>query len=43
MKPYEILSMLEEAAGTRVYENKKKLAIKIIEKNYRKNIKMLFA
>ena len=32
MKPLEILGMLEEAAGTRMYESKKELAIKTIEK-----------
>ncbi|XP_076635841.1 structural maintenance of chromosomes 2 isoform X2 [Colletes latitarsis] len=32
MKPVEILSMIEEAAGTRLYENKKEAALKTIEK-----------
>ncbi|XP_073977324.1 structural maintenance of chromosomes 2 isoform X3 [Rhodnius prolixus] len=32
MKPPEILSMIEEAAGTRMYENKKQGAHKIIER-----------
>lgn len=32
MKPPEILSMLEEAAGTRMYENKKDAALKTLEK-----------
>ena len=32
MKPPEILSMLEEAAGTRMYENKKEAALKTLEK-----------
>ncbi|XP_033121328.1 structural maintenance of chromosomes protein 2-like [Anneissia japonica] len=32
MKPPEILSMIEEAAGTRMYENKKAAAQKTIEK-----------
>lgn len=32
MKPAEILSMIEEAAGTRMYENKKQIAQKTIEK-----------
>ncbi|KOC65212.1 Structural maintenance of chromosomes protein 2 [Habropoda laboriosa] len=32
MKPVEILSMIEEAAGTRMYENKKDAALKTIEK-----------
>jgi structural maintenance of chromosome 2 len=32
MKPIEILSMIEEAAGTRMYETKKQSAIKTIEK-----------
>ncbi|XP_003699378.2 structural maintenance of chromosomes 2 [Megachile rotundata] len=32
MKPVEILSMIEEAAGTRMYENKKEVALKTIEK-----------
>ncbi len=32
MKPPEILSMLEEAAGTRMYETKKLTAVKTMEK-----------
>lgn len=32
MKPLEILSMVEEAAGTRMYEEKKEIAMKTIEK-----------
>uniref|UniRef100_A0A915IJC3 Structural maintenance of chromosomes protein n=1 Tax=Romanomermis culicivorax TaxID=13658 RepID=A0A915IJC3_ROMCU len=32
MKPPEILSMVEEAAGTRLYESKKQAALKTIEK-----------
>jgi structural maintenance of chromosome 2 len=32
MKPMEILSMIEEAAGTRMFETKKQAAIKTIEK-----------
>ncbi|XP_076242761.1 structural maintenance of chromosomes 2 [Calliopsis andreniformis] len=32
MKPVEILSMIEEAAGTRMYETKKESALKTIEK-----------
>lgn len=32
MKPIEILSMIEEAAGTRMFETKKQAAIKTIEK-----------
>ena len=32
MKPPEILGMLEEAAGTRMYENKKEAALKTLEK-----------
>jgi structural maintenance of chromosome 2 len=32
MKPAEILSMIEEAAGTRMFETKKQAAIKTIEK-----------
>ncbi|XP_043480727.1 structural maintenance of chromosomes protein 2 [Leptopilina heterotoma] len=32
MKPMEILSMIEEAAGTRMYETKKQAALKTIEK-----------
>ncbi|CAI5529739.1 unnamed protein product [Closterium sp. Naga37s-1] len=36
MKPPEILSMLEEAAGTRMYENKKESALKTLEKKQTK-------
>ncbi|XP_065657312.1 structural maintenance of chromosomes protein 2 isoform X2 [Hydra vulgaris] len=36
MKPPEILSMLEEAAGTRLYETKKQQAYKTIEKKQNK-------
>eukprot|EP00571_Detonula_confervacea_P010985 CAMPEP_0172303930 /NCGR_PEP_ID=MMETSP1058-20130122/5417_1 /TAXON_ID=83371 /ORGANISM="Detonula confervacea, Strain CCMP 353" /LENGTH=1214 /DNA_ID=CAMNT_0013014967 /DNA_START=165 /DNA_END=3809 /DNA_ORIENTATION=+ len=36
MKPNEILGMVEEAAGTRMYENKKNSAIKTIEKKQMK-------
>lgn len=36
MKPMEILSMLEEAAGTRMYENKKEAALKTLEKKQTK-------
>ena len=36
MKPPEILSMLEEAAGTRLFEVKKDAALKTIEKKSRK-------
>ena len=32
MKPPEILGMIEEAAGTRMYETKKQAAVKTIEK-----------
>ena len=32
MKPPEILSMIEEAAGTRMFETKKQAALKTIEK-----------
>ncbi len=32
MKPPEILSMIEEAAGTRMFETKKQTALKTIEK-----------
>lgn len=32
MKPAEILSMIEEAAGTRMYETKKQAAVKTMEK-----------
>lgn len=37
MKPPEILGMLEEAAGTRMYETKKESALKTLE---RKQIKV---
>ncbi|KAI4323792.1 hypothetical protein L6164_023370 [Bauhinia variegata] len=36
MKPLEILSMLEEAAGTRMYESKKENALKTLEKKQNK-------
>jgi len=36
MKPDEILGMVEEAAGTRMYENKKNTAIKTIQKKQMK-------
>lgn len=36
MKPPELLSMIEEAAGTKMYENKKEAALKTIEKKARK-------
>lgn len=36
MKPPEVLSMVEEAAGTKMYENKKEIALKQIEKKERK-------
>lgn len=36
MKPPEILSMIEEAAGTKMYENKKEAALRTIEKKERK-------
>lgn len=32
MKPPEILGMLEEAAGTRMYETKKDAALRTLEK-----------
>lgn len=32
MKPPEILAMVEEAAGTKMYESKKNNAVKLIEK-----------
>lgn len=32
MKPHEILSMIEEAAGTKMYESKKISSLKLIEK-----------
>mmetsp|Transcript_18379 Transcript_18379/g.27767 ORF Transcript_18379/g.27767 Transcript_18379/m.27767 type:complete len:1218 (-) Transcript_18379:74-3727(-) len=36
MKPHEILGMVEEAAGTRMYENKRVAAIKTIDKKQMK-------
>ncbi|CAM9654611.1 unnamed protein product, partial [Choristocarpus tenellus] len=36
MKPPEILGMIEEAAGTRMFENKKQTSLKIIEKKQAK-------
>ena len=36
MKPPEILAMIEEAAGTRMYEAKKQQALKTIEKKEEK-------
>jgi structural maintenance of chromosome 2 len=36
MKPLEVLSMIEEAAGTRMYENKKKNAQRTIQKKQSK-------
>ncbi|OQS07771.1 structural maintenance of chromosomes protein [Thraustotheca clavata] len=36
MKPPEILGMIEEAAGTRMYENKKQAAIKTMNKKEKK-------
>ena len=36
MKPPGILSMLEEAAGTRMYETKKEVALKTLEKKQSK-------
>lgn len=36
MKPPEVLSMIEEAAGTKMYENKKDAALRTIEKKERK-------
>lgn len=32
MKPHEILSMIEEAAGTSMYEAKKEISLKHLEK-----------
>lgn len=40
MKPMEILSMIEEAAGTRMYETKKQAALKTIEKKDSKLIEI---
>lgn len=36
MKPAEVLAMIEEAAGTKMYENKKEAALRTIEKKERK-------
>lgn len=36
MKPPEVLSMIEEAAGTKMYENKKEGALRTMEKKQRK-------
>lgn len=36
MKPPEVLSMIEEAAGTKMYENKKEAALRTIERKERK-------
>ena len=36
MKPPEILAMIEEAAGTRMFEMKKATALKTIEKKQKK-------
>ena len=36
MKPIEILGMIEEAAGTRMFESKKQSALKTIEKKQAK-------
>jgi structural maintenance of chromosome 2 len=36
MKPPEILSLLEEAAGTRLYEKKKEQSLKVLEKKQAK-------
>ncbi|KAJ6393911.1 hypothetical protein OIU77_023198 [Salix suchowensis] len=40
MKPPEILSMLEEAAGTRMYETKKESALKTLEKKQSKVVEI---
>ena len=40
MKPPEILSMLEEAAGTRMYETKKESALKTLEKTQSKVVEI---
>lgn len=40
MKPAEVLSMVEEAAGTKMYENKKEIALKTIEKKERKKLEI---
>ena len=36
MKPPEILSMVEEAAGTRMFESKKQAALKTLDKKQAK-------
>lgn len=36
MKPPEVLSMIEEAAGTKMYENKKEMSLRTMEKKQRK-------
>ena len=36
MKPQEIMGMVEEAAGTRMYENKKVVALRMIGRKERK-------
>eukprot|EP00178_Gracilaria_changii_P013264 TRINITY_DN374_c0_g1_i1.p1 TRINITY_DN374_c0_g1~~TRINITY_DN374_c0_g1_i1.p1 ORF type:complete len:1218 (-),score=243.56 TRINITY_DN374_c0_g1_i1:9559-13212(-) len=36
MKPVEVLAMIEEAAGTKMYENKKEAALRTIERKERK-------
>lgn len=40
MKPPEILSMLEKAAGTRMYEMKKESALKTLEKKQTKVVEI---
>lgn len=40
MKPMEILSLIEEAAGTRMYETKKKVAIGTMEKKHKKVVEI---
>jgi len=40
MKPPEVLSMIEEAAGTKMYENKKDVALRQIEKKERKKVEI---
>jgi hypothetical protein len=37
MNPLEILSMIEEAAGTRMFETKKQAALKTMERKQAKN------
>jgi len=37
MNPMEILSMIEEAAGTRMFETKKQAALKTMERKQAKN------